>query len=61
LLAGDQDDITPKEQVFAAETLFGSSDVRKDVAKGGHIGLFMGRKVLRENWARIGQWLTGTP
>jgi len=60
LLAGDRDDITPKEQVFAAETLFGSSDVRKDVAKGGHIGLFMGRKVLRENWARIGQWLTGT-
>jgi len=60
LLAGDQDDITPKEQVFAAETLFGSSDVRKDVAKGRHIGLFMGRKVLRENWARIGRWLTET-
>ena len=60
LLAGDHDDITPKEQVFAAEALLGtkSADIRKDLAKGGHIGLFMGRKVLRENWVRIAEWLS---
>lgn len=62
LLAGDHDDITPKEQVFAAEALLGTQpvDIRKDLVKGGHIGLFMGRKVLRENWGRIAQWLSSS-
>jgi hypothetical protein len=45
--------------VFAAEAILGTkpADLRKDLAKGGHIGLFMGRKVLRENWVRIAEWL----
>jgi poly(3-hydroxybutyrate) depolymerase len=59
LLAGDNDDITPKEQVFAAERLLGTkpAEIRKDLAKGGHIGLFMGRKVLEDNWIPIAAWL----
>ena len=59
LLAGASDDITPKEQVFAAEKLLGTPAelIHKEIAQGGHIGLFMGRKVLQENWIRIANWL----
>jgi polyhydroxyalkanoate depolymerase len=60
LLAGAADDITPKEQVFGAESLLGTSpaDLRKDIAEGGHIGLFMGRKALQKNWVPIAAWLS---
>lgn len=59
LLAGARDDITPQEQVFAAEAQLGTppGQIRKDLAEGGHIGLFMGRAVLRTNWAPIARWL----
>lgn len=59
LLAGAKDDITPQEQVFAAEGLLGTptSSIQKDVAAGGHIGLFMARGVLQSNWVRIARWL----
>lgn len=45
LLAGEGDDITPKEQVFNAEKRLGTdkSKIVKDLASGGHIGLFMGQ------------------
>lgn len=59
LLAGEEDDITPKEQVFAAEKYFGTpaKHVVKKLAKGGHIGLFMGSRPLAENWPGIATWL----
>ncbi len=59
LLAGDKDDITPKEQVFNAEKRLGTAGgkIVKDLAAGGHIGLFMGSNPLRENWPRIAKWL----
>jgi len=59
LLAGEQDDITPKEQVFNAEQYFGTPAhlVVKDLAKGGHIGLFMGNRALSNNWPKIIDWL----
>ena len=59
LLAGESDDITPKEQVFDAEKVLGtpSSMIVKETAKGGHIGLFMGSTPLRENWPHIAEWL----
>ncbi len=59
LLAGDRDDITPKEQVFNAEKRLGTakSKIVKDIAAGGHIGLFMGSKPLRENWPKIAKWM----
>jgi polyhydroxyalkanoate depolymerase len=59
LLAGDRDDITSKQQVFNAEKKLGTakSKIVKDLAKGGHIGLFMGSKPLRENWPKIATWI----
>jgi poly(3-hydroxybutyrate) depolymerase len=59
LLAGDADDITPREQVFAAEKLCGTpvADVTKAVVAGGHIGLFMGSKTLQTVWPQIGKWI----
>jgi len=59
LLAGAKDDITPKEQVFAAEKYFGTTakHIVKDLAKGGHIGLFMGTTAVTTNWPKIADWL----
>ncbi len=61
LLAGERDDITPKEQVFAAEFYYGTDSTRihKDMAKGGHVGLFMGTAALTENWPKIVEWMMG--
>lgn len=60
LLAGENDDITPKEQVFEAERLLGTPKdmIVKTLAPGGHIGLFMGTKTLREYWPPIAAWIT---
>jgi poly(3-hydroxyalkanoate) synthetase len=59
LLAGESDDITPKEQVFAAEQLCATParDILKAVIPGGHIGLFMGSEALRTRWPQIGEWI----
>lgn len=59
LLAGEADDITPKEQVFAAEHLLGTpkAKIAKALAPGGHVGLFMGARTLREHWPRIARWI----
>ncbi|MGD1877651.1 MAG: alpha/beta fold hydrolase [Kiloniellaceae bacterium] len=59
LLAGADDDITPKEQVFAAETHLGSpkGSSEKALVPGGHIGLFMGKRTLTEHWPKIATWL----
>ena len=59
LLAGEADDITPKEQVFAAETLVGTpqQEIGKAVAPGGHVGLFMGSESLRQFWPVIARWI----
>lgn len=55
LVAGTEDHITPAEQVWAlAEhvgTPFGS--VHRELVRGGHLGLFMGREALREHWSPI--------
>jgi poly(3-hydroxybutyrate) depolymerase len=59
LLAGEADDITPKEQVFAAEGLLGTppAHIAKALAPGGHIGLFMGAATLRDHWPKIARWM----
>ena len=61
LLAGEADDITPQEQVFAAERLLGTpkGSIEKALVPGGHVGLFMGERTLREHWPRIGRWIAG--
>ena len=60
LLAGEADDITTREQVFAAEHLVGTprSAIVKRLAPGGHIGMFMGSKTLADVWPQIGHWMT---
>jgi poly(3-hydroxybutyrate) depolymerase len=60
LLAGESDDITTSEQVFAAENLVGTlkGQIKKKLVPGGHIGLFMGSRTLKETWPRIARWLT---
>jgi poly(3-hydroxybutyrate) depolymerase len=59
LLAGEADDITPKEQVFAAAGLVGTpaSQIVQKVVPGGHIGLFMGARTLREHWPEVARWI----
>lgn len=61
LLAGQEDDITTPEQVFAARALVGTPDqlVSQQLVPGGHIGLFMGRQTLRDTWPGITRWITG--
>src|SRR5262249_11556629 len=59
LLTGTRDDMTPTPQLFAAEHYFGTpkDKIVKDTAEGGHIGLFIGRNALRDNWPKIAAWL----
>ena len=59
LLAGDNDDITTREQVFAARDLIGTpkENIVEKLVPGGHIGLFMGSHTLAEEWPVISQWL----
>jgi|SRR5208283_1299586 len=59
LLAGESDDITTSEQVFAAENLVGTPKgrIEKKLDPGGHIGLFMGSRTLTETWPTIARWL----
>ena len=59
LLAGSTDDITPQDQVFNATHFLGTpaDKVIKELAPGGHIGLFMGSHALQENWPKIAAWL----
>lgn len=59
LLAGESDDITSKEQVFGAEKLLGTpkDKIEMKLVAGGHIGLFMGARTLKETWPSIAQWI----
>ncbi len=59
LMAGEQDDITPREQVFAAEKYVGTPkrDIVKELVPGGHIGLFMGKRTLRDHWPKVARWI----
>jgi poly(3-hydroxyalkanoate) synthetase len=59
LLAGASDDITTPEQVLDAAKYLGTPKdriVQKTVA-GGHIGLFMGGRTLKEHWPDIARWI----
>ena len=59
LLAGASDDITTPEQVLRAENYLGTPrpGIVKQTAPGGHIGLFMGTRTLRDYWPAIGRWI----
>jgi poly(3-hydroxyalkanoate) synthetase len=56
LLAGESDDITPHEQVLDADKYLGTlpGKIEKKLVPGGHNGLFMGSRNLREAWPAPG-------
>jgi poly(3-hydroxybutyrate) depolymerase len=60
LLTAQNDDVVAPEQIFATEHLVGSQTrvLEKAVAPGGHLGLFMGRKILAHTWPDIARWLS---
>lgn len=59
LLAGEADDITTPEQVLDAAKYIGSpkDNVVQKTVPGGHIGLFMGGRTLKNNWPEIARWI----
>jgi poly(3-hydroxyalkanoate) synthetase len=59
LLAGESDDITTKEQVLDAEKYIGTpkDKIASLIAPGGHIGLFMGSRTLKDTWPQIARWI----
>ena len=59
LLAGAADDITTPEQVLDAAKYLGTPKDRiiQKIVPGGHIGLFMGARTLKECWPSIAQWI----
>lgn len=52
LLGGASDHITPPGQVFAVADFASTPPelVRRHLAPGGHLGLFMGHKALQDHW-----------
>ncbi len=60
LLAGASDDITTPEQVLDAAKYLGTptDKIEKKTVPGGHIGLFMGARTLKEHWPGIAHWIT---
>jgi polyhydroxyalkanoate depolymerase len=59
LLAGSDDDITTPEQVLDTVKYLGTPKDRivQKTVPGGHIGLFMGARTLKEHWPQIAQWI----
>lgn len=53
LIAGEKDDITLPEQVFNMENSVNSKRVKKIMVPAGHIGIFMGTKILKEHWPKV--------
>jgi poly(3-hydroxyalkanoate) synthetase len=60
LLAGAADDITTPEQVLDAAKYIGTppDEIVKKTVPGGHIGLFMGARTLKEHWPAIARWIS---
>lgn len=59
LLAGASDDITTPEQVLDASNYIGTpkDKIVQETVPGGHIGLFMGGRTLKEHWPGIARWI----
>ncbi|MCW5744899.1 MAG: alpha/beta hydrolase [Alphaproteobacteria bacterium] len=59
LLAGADEDITSPEQVLDAAKYLGTPPDRivRRTVPGGHIGLFMGARTLKEHWPPVARWI----
>lgn len=53
LIAGTKDDITPPDQLFAIRHHVSSVLVEQRLAEAGHIGVFMGKDVIRKIWTDL--------
>lgn len=53
LIAGQKDDITLEEQLFNIERYVKSKKIKKLTVPAGHIGVFMGNKILKQFWPSI--------
>ena len=55
LLAGAEDHITPPAQLFALTDAVSTppEQIVERVAQGGHLGLFMGSRALRDDWPPV--------
>jgi poly(3-hydroxyalkanoate) synthetase len=55
LLAGESDHITPPPQVLALadHAATPARKVHRELVPGGHLGLFMGHRALREHWPAV--------
>jgi poly(3-hydroxyalkanoate) synthetase len=52
LVAGQKDDITPPAQLFAAQQHVRSKQIEKTIVPAGHVGVFMGKQVIRDYWSQ---------
>jgi len=59
-LAGAADDITTPNRSLDAAKYLGTPKNRivSETVPGGHIGLFMGARTLKEHWPAIARWIT---
>ncbi|OYY60678.1 MAG: esterase [Burkholderiales bacterium 28-67-8] len=59
LLAGADDDITTPAQALATAKYLGTppEQIVQKTVPGGHIGLFMGARTLKEHWPSIVDWI----
>jgi poly(3-hydroxyalkanoate) synthetase len=59
LLAGNADEVVAPEQLLAVERLVGTQSkyLRHEIAPCNHLGLFMGKRTLEENWPKIVRWM----
>ena len=53
LVAGTKDDITPAPQLFAMRDHASSMLIEERLAEAGHIGVFMGKQVIKTIWTDI--------
>jgi poly(3-hydroxyalkanoate) synthetase len=53
LIAGTKDDITPPAQLFAIREHVSSVMIEERLAEAGHVGVFMGKNVIREIWTDL--------
>jgi len=60
LLAGRRDEVVALPQLLAAEHLIGTRPdaVTKLVVDSEHLGLFMGKRTLKEAWPVVARWLS---
>lgn len=60
LLAARDDELVAPEQLFAVEHLVGTEphSLRKATAPCRHVGLFMGKRILKDVWPRIAHWIS---